>query len=132
MANAIGDFAFIRLGPMPEVYRRMLLVLDRPGVNNHVILRTGMKGRPFTVRTGVDAIDLYDGVLATVNYQSIIGTDAVELVYNDVAMSDFRCKFLVLDVKPLEVRALQGAIGGLFPPSRAWVTAEWTLLPIGF
>lgn len=131
MTNSIGPFNFISMGPAPELYRRALILMERPGVNNHVILRAGMKGRPFNLQTQVDALDLYDGTLAYANYQSYIATNPVPVVYADVAFTTFNVLYLVLDVKA-DVRAIQGAVGGLFPPSLAWVTADWTLLPIGY
>lgn len=130
MLNSIGQFVFLMLSPAPEIIRRELAVIARQGVDGIALMRTGIRGRPFTVRTGVDAENAIDAQAALANYQGLIGADPVNVVYAGLDYAAYGCVYAVRDIRPFPVKGMLGAAGGLFPPSFAWVEAEWTLIPI--
>lgn len=126
----IGPFYFIRMTGVPESLRQTCELIQRTGVDGSAVLRTGYRGRPFTLQTFVDASNGWDGAVALSNYQNYIGGDPVEVIYCNQPWAAFGCYFIILDVRPLQLHELYGAVGGLFYPSTAYVEAEWTLLPV--
>jgi hypothetical protein len=62
-----------------------------------------------------------------VNYLSYVGSGVYSVIQYGQIFAVYGVGFLVLDVVPALIRANQFLIGGFFPPSRAWIEADWTL-----
>lgn len=133
MPDRIGTFEMRTLrGPAPETVRRSLELVARPGVDGLVAVRTGTRGRPFVMRSGVDAASLAAAAARWRDYQAAIGSDPIEIVWGGKSWLDFNVRFLVLDVRLLRLTPIPsgGAVGGLNPPSLAWLECEWDLVPL--
>lgn len=130
--NAIGEFYFLRLEGVPITLRREGVPVVRPGVDGVAFYRTGYRGRPFQLRSTVDVWNGADGALALANYQAAILSAPLPLVYGNQFFDEFGCRYVVMDVEPVELREVLGAVGGLNPPSTAIVSAVWTLFPVAF
>lgn len=133
MPDRIGSFEMRTLrGPAPETVRRTLELVARPGVDGLVIVRTGTRGRPFVMRSGVDAASLDAGATRLRDYQAAIGSDPIEIIWGGKSWLDFNVRFVVLDVRLVQLVPIPpgGAVGGLNPPSLAWLECEWDLVPV--
>jgi hypothetical protein len=130
MNDAIGDYEFVRLEGNPEPPRENVAVVARPGVAGVGVWLTGRRGRPFTLRSFVDTAAAADVPSLFFQYQDLIGSDPVPLVLSGVEYSGEGWFVAVLDVRQARATALLGAVGGLNPPSRGWLVAEWDLIAV--
>ena len=130
MVNSIAYCRFLSLQGDPQALTEQPIVLARPGVPGVAIWLTSARGRRFTLRSGVDAEDLGDARAMLANYQELIGTDPVALVWRDVPMTREGFSVCVLDVRPVRVMPMLRCVGGTHPPSRAWLEADWDLIAV--
>ncbi len=131
LQQAIGQFAFLDLMGNPEPVKRQIGALARAGVNGHTIIDDGERGRPFQLVSRVDQADLAQGRATFRQYCTLLGADPVDLVWQDLDLVTESYQVLVLDVAQRALHALAwGSVGGLHPPSLAWLECEWTLLAI--
>jgi len=129
VVNSIGPFTFINLHGEADFLVQSVEVLTRPGVDDAGFKLSGLHPKPFQLQSVVDAANVADAQFASGRYTFTVGS-VVNLIKNDVNFGSFGIMFVVLDVKTEDIRALGYGQGGLFPPSRALISATWTLCPI--
>ena len=110
--------------------REQVELLTRPGVPGIAILRQGRRGRPFQLRSFVDAPDLATARNYYVQYAALIGEAPVEIVKAGLSLSGEAFYVQVLDVRPLLIAPLLMAVGGLNPPSAASIECQWDLVGV--
>jgi hypothetical protein len=131
MTNSIGTFTFLKLDGNPEPLKEECIVLSRPGVEGVAVWKTGRRGVKLTLRSSVDAADLDAARALVPAYQALIGADAVELVWCDIELADVESfQVIVLDVRPVEVKAIIGGVGGLNSPSGGWCVCDWDVVAV--
>jgi len=128
--NRIGSFQFISLMGQPTDRAYEIEVITRKGVDGIAASRTGKRGKPFTLRSMVDAPDKAQARSYVRQYRALIGEDPVVLVWSDLDMSSELFHVLVLDVRPVVVTRVLNATVGLHSPSRGWVECDWDLIAI--
>jgi len=128
--NQIGPFYFLSLSGQIEGLKAELEVLARPGVAGVGLWNTGRRGRPYTVRSEVDAQDEGQARDMYGAYTQLIGADPVPIVWLNLALGYEGYLVAVLDVRLLDIRRLGGATPGLNPPSAGFIACEWDLIAI--
>jgi len=127
----IGTFEFVALKGNWIPPAEQIQVDERPGVDGTEAVKRGRKGRPFPIVSQVDAANINAAYSLFQQYQGLIDGDAVEMTLNSVDSGTLDFKVLVLDVQPLQIRAMRGAVGYVKnPPSLAWLECAWTLLAV--
>lgn len=131
---SIGEQEFIAIHGAWSPPAEAISVDQRPGVDGSEITAHGKKGRPFVLTTFVDQVT-YPIALGTIhNYQLYIDNPPVPLVLHGrssetVGVNGFLVQ--VLDVEMQDCFTLApGAMGGINPPSLAWLICNWTLIAI--
>ena len=120
-------------GTAPEVLRRTVTVHSRPGVNHSVIVRSGWHGRQFTARMALDAKSMSQAVSTWDNLHRVRpGREIYPITWGGVNYAEHSVQFLLVDVRLIALRPLAagGVVGGLNPPSRAWLEVDLDLVPI--
>lgn len=130
LENRIGDYTFLGISGEIEAPKQILSIEERPGVNGTEITRFGKKGRPFTVRTWVDAATYEFAVAYYDLYIALIDGDPLEIVKGGVSSLVEDYKVQVLDVRKVYVGRIVAGPGGLAPPSQGYIECEWTLLSV--
>lgn len=128
MPSRIGTFDFQALEGHPIPPTGQPLVIARPGVGGVGIWRTGVRGRPFQMRSRVDMPDLAMAEEMAGQYTTLVEQDPVVLEQDDI---EFDYKVVVLGVARIACHVLVMSVGGINPPGRAWLEAEWQLIAIG-
>lgn len=128
--NSIGEFGFLSLIGHPPGIQQELELLQRPGVNGVGLWKTGFRGRPFRLRSLVDAQSKEDAREYYTLYCELIGADPVQLIYSDHDSEDEGYRVAVLSVTPLDIRALANSAGGLNSPSLGWIECDWDLVSV--
>jgi hypothetical protein len=126
--NSIGPYVFLDLKGNIDPLKQEVELLKRPGVAGVGLKLTGVRGRPFTLHSVCDALDRDDAQETYINYTNLIADGPQNLVQYDFDFSTYGVGFLVLDVKQIRRAQMLFVTGGLFPPSRGWVEADWTLV----
>jgi hypothetical protein len=130
--NQIGAFQFLDLAGVPDTSKRQVTPIARPGVAGVTLVDEDRRGVPFVVRSRVDQVDLATAWATYLDYCELIGTDLIEMEWQDVTISSTFIFVAVMDVKLVRLHALRTAVGGLNSPSGAWLECEWTLLPVQY
>jgi hypothetical protein len=131
MENAIGEYEFLFLHGQIEPPRHNCLVLARAGVKGNSVWLDEKHGQSFKLRSVLDVYDLYDGRVAYNNYLELIGKDPMELIQNEQSASDEGFLVVVLDVKLIDLRAMETPCGGFDDANnRARLECEWELLSV--
>ena len=130
MEYSIGKFEFLALYGRPDVLRQQIEIAVRPGVDGVAIWKTGRRGKPFTLRSAVDANSIGHAQQLFYQYAQLIGADPVPLVFADMASVNDDVLVAVLDVRPITIRAIAGGVGGLNGPSYGWCECDWDLVPV--
>jgi len=129
--NRIGQFLFLVLLGQPEVHdKQTVSLVSRPGVDGVGLWLRGSRGRQFTMRSKVDAVNLAAARALYAQYHGLVGEDPVEMVWAGCSSTAEGYKVAVIDVRPVGVRGILGGVGGLHPPSRGWAEYEWDLVAI--
>lgn len=128
--DSIGQYEFLALHGNPEGPREMLEVLSRAGVDGLAFWRTGVRGRPFTLRSSVDLVSLAEAHYCFSLYQQLVGENIVPLVWGGIAFTGYGWQVKVLDVRLVSARAVIGVVGGMSPPSYGWLVADWELVAV--
>lgn len=128
---SIGEHEFCTLdGPVSRRQERVRTV-SRPGVPDHALWLENLAAEPFDLVSQVDCTSRADAETKFRQYVLLTGADPVKLVKGDV---DFEAtegvQHAVLRVEQIEARQILTCVGGLNPPSEAWLVARWTLLAI--
>lgn len=132
MQNAIGQYEFILFRGQVEPPRKGCLVIARPGVPGNSVWRDVEHGRPFKLRSVVDVFDVGGGHwLYDTEYLPLIGEDPQELIWEGYAMSAEGFKVIVLDVRIVDLHAIETPCGGFDDANnRARLECEWDLQPV--
>jgi hypothetical protein len=136
--NALGEFEFVSWHRTDDPAAPPLLVTEaneivhRPGINGTALIKLGLKGQAFTMRSAVDvAGDRIDVLRLLQQYQQTIAQRTYELVWQGI---DFRGEFdtvyLVTDCRPTKCQHVTVAVGGLSGDPNYWVEATWTLIAV--
>ncbi len=129
--NAIHNFACIQLdgNPIPPMQDRK--IVQRAGVDGTGIWRMGSRGRKFTLRAGVDVPNMAAGRVAFAAATAFTNADPLVLIQENYDFDlEQDWKVSVLGVRQVDLRAILNAIGGLFPPSLAWLEIDFELIAI--
>jgi len=130
--NMIGNLLFLTLlGGVERPSQQVGDLIARPGVDGLGIWRTGIRGRPFQLRSMVDVPDLAAGRMFFAAYRLLMGGALQILIqdgYNFFAAEGFNVA--VLDVQLQQLKTIKTAVGGFNPPSNAKLVCEWTLVAV--
>lgn len=129
--NWIGSRAFLTLDGVPRGIGDSGVVLSRPGVDGSAVWLTGERGKPFTLRSSIDAFDLAYAMQLYAAYRQMVG-ELVDLIWNGLEMTNSTTQIIVVDVTPVDGRvfAMTGGVGGLSPPSKGWIECDWKLVAV--
>lgn len=130
MPDGIDNFEVLGFQGQPEGPREWLEILARPGVDGLAFWKTGVRARPFILRSKVDLTNLLEAVQCFALYQQLIGADPVPLVWGGIDFTQYGYKFKVLDIRQIRASAIIGCVGGISPPSYGWLEAEWELVAV--
>ena len=129
--NQIGAFKFLDLVGGIRLPQEESELLVRPGVDGVGIKFQGLRGKPFTLHSKVDAEDLADAHTAGRNYQQLVNNGFLySVAQQGIDYTNFGVEFAVLEVQNIRVSGRLLVMGGLFPPSLAWIEADWTLIAV--
>ena len=126
ITEAIGQFWFISLEGHPIGITEQPVVVERPGVNGSAMWRSGIRGEPFILRSGLDTVNLAFAELAYNLYRGIVGTYK-DLLWKGMPWTGPFTQVAVLKVTPVKIQAMIGGVGGLNPPSQGWCECDWKL-----
>lgn len=128
--DAIGTFAFISLQGLPMPPGGEVEIEQRRGVDGTAFWRTGNRGRPFSLRSFVDASSILEGWSFIQGYSALKAGPLQTLRFRGVDSLGFGWLVEVLDVRPVQVRKTILSVGGLIPGSNAVVEADWQLIAV--
>lgn len=134
---SIGSFNFIALsrpggrGEGPELLGEEAAILTRDGVDGVNVRKSGMKGRPFQMRSSAVFQTLDSALLAHVNYrlsQSLAG----DIVWEGVSyQSAYGVAYIVLHVSEPIMQKLGASISYGQDVTGWWkIDAIWDLMPV--
>ena len=123
----IGPYQFIHLSMAPEAPRQAVEVESRSGVADVSVWRTGIRGHSFTTQSVVDQASLVACETLYRLYEGLVGGNPVQVQWGSIVIN--AGKYIVLDVKIVEMRKLTLGHGGL-NNGDAILRAEWTLQPM--
>ena len=118
------------LGQPPQFLRQEIVADQRPGVDGTELTRIGTRGVPFQLGSQVDVHDIDDGWTVFHSYLDLINGDPLPLMWYDRQSVVSGFKVQVLDVRMVRLHTITNAIGGLNPPSGAFLECVWDLLAI--
>jgi hypothetical protein len=121
----IGPFEFINLSRAPSRSQQTAVREVRPGVAGVTIYRMGKQPMPYQVLSVCDVEDAATGLLLLEDYESLVGTDPVELYWAGV----FSSLVYVHQVQPIDGGIYQTllGVGGILGSSNGMIRAVWTL-----
>jgi len=132
MLNYIGTLRFISLtGSVERPSEQIDRPIVRPGVDGVGLWKTGVRGRPFRLRSMVDQPNLASARFTFKAYRALIGgglQDLIQQNYHFMGAEGFWVA--VVDVRLLELKQIATAVGGINPPSGAKLVAEWDLIAV--
>ncbi len=129
--NFIGQHQFIVLAGNPVApVEEIEGPIRRKGVDGLGLSKTGKRGRPFTLRSKVDAQDIDEAKDMVKRYRELIGAAPVSLIHDDYNFNQEDWRVAVLDVRTAVIHAVATATGGLNEPSEAWLEVDWVLIAI--
>lgn len=130
MINRIGDFNFLQFVGGPEFPSGDIEIVARPGVDGVALWFTGVRGKPFSIVSLVDAPDLIGAYDLYEQYNRIVGAGVQNMVWRNVGLVGYGIVFAVLMVRPLQIRQVAKFVGGFNNNPTAICRCEWTLLPV--
>ena len=86
--NQLGTFLFVEFrnaaggSGSPELMQEMGEIIQRPGVNGSGVRKFGVKGEPFQMVSGVDCLNLSDGINTFNNYKSFVNQIEMRIIWN--------------------------------------------------
>lgn len=125
----IGQFAFIALDGQPDIPKPSVSVVARPGVDGLGFFQTGTRGQPFVLRSFTDASDFGFARALASQYTTLIGT-IQPCVWSGLPMAADGVYVMVIDVRPVEVRAVAGGYGVTVETPGAICVCEWLLVAV--
>lgn len=131
MQNQIGDHRFLFLQGNPDPPKEMPDLMARGGVDGVGVWRTGVRGKPFALRSQVDCASMDEAREEFARYAQSIAQDAVALIQDDYDYTAEGWLVVVLDVRETARHVQIRSTGGFFSPGpSAWLEAEWTLVAV--
>lgn len=133
MVYSIGQFAFISLTGEVEPLKEEIEIVRRPGVDGVGLWKTGSRGRPHTLVSGVDVADVWTARYLYSLYRTLIGANPVPMVWQGWSSQQDSFNVVVLDVRIQRdgIFALLNSTPGLNAnPAYAWLNCEWDLVAI--
>ena len=127
--NQIGPYQFMRLEGIPQLPRQESIVIQRPGVTGTGFIKTGARGKQFSLRSKADVTNWAAANNANVAYNSLANSMLVDIIFGGVNYGAASIRFNVLDVEVTEFMPIKTAVGGLVAGS-AIVIATWTLIAV--
>lgn len=128
----IDAFKMITLHGHPPRVQQELEVVVRPGVNGVGLWKTGVRGRPFSIVSIVDVVNLqvgrefYNAYLATIALPN-----PIKITWGGLDLSAaHKTEFHTLGVEILELRVCRTAAGGVSSSSGALLTCRWEMIPV--
>jgi hypothetical protein len=128
--HRIGDHQFVWLHGSPEASRQQVEVLARAGVEGCALWLKGVRPEPFTLRSGVDCQSFDHAAAMYAWYRDSIGQDPVDLIWSDWDAAADGFQVVVLEVRRVQTTGLLASVGGLNPPSAAWLECDWKLIAV--
>lgn len=125
----IGQFAFISLDGNPDIPKPSVELVARPGVNGLGFFQTGTRGQPFPLRSFTDADTFQTARFLASAYTTLIGT-IQPLVWSGLPMAADGIYVEVLDVRPVDVRAVAGGLGVTVENPGAICVCDWFLVAV--
>jgi hypothetical protein len=134
--HSLGAFTFFNLentavrGGAPETVRRTATPIQRPGTNGTGFVTTGIKGRPFQMRSVVDVTTQAGAVVLIKNYELAVNKELVVMIHAgaDYSATPVFCQYWIMEVTA-GWRRVSCATGGL-NGGNYFVEAFWTLIPV--
>lgn len=130
LENSLDIFPFVAMRGDVVFPRQMVELDQRNGVDGTEATLLGTKGTPFQLLSQVDLIGYPEAISEFQQYLDTIGKGGVELIKDDIDYTSLGVKFQVLNVTQVKCHAITTAVGGINPPSRAWLEAVWELIAI--
>jgi hypothetical protein len=131
MLSSIGPHQFLILaGQIVPPHEQVDDPVQRRGVDGTGLWRTGRRGDKFSLRSKVDQPSLDAARLTFRQYQDLIGQDPQQLVQDDFDFSQQGFQVFVLKVHLAALKTIRTAVGGLNPPSLAWLEGDWELIAV--
>ena len=132
MRNSIGSARFLTLhGSVERPSEQVLGPIVRPGLNGIGLWKTGIRGRPFQLRSMVDQYNILNGRTLFAMYRLLIGNSPQILVqdgYNFNFAEGFRVA--VLDVRLIELKRIMSGVGGFYSIPGAKLVCQWTMIAV--
>lgn len=134
--HSLGAFTFfnfentaLRRGA-PEIVRRTAVPIQRPGTDGTGFVTTGIKGRPFQMRSIVDVATKAAAINLIKEYENAVNKELVIAIHSgaDYSATPVFCQYWILDVAA-GWRRVSCATGGLVGGNYL-VEAFWTLIPV--
>jgi hypothetical protein len=131
---SLGEFTFINFESLqrggPEIVRETSVPIQRPGVAGTGFIQTGVKGRPFQMRSIVDVVTRADAIALTALYEQALSKELLRIIHAD---ADYSATPIFNLYWPWDVqhswRKVSSAVGGLNGGTHI-VEAIWTLIPV--
>jgi hypothetical protein len=128
--NQIGPQYFLSLDGGVETLKQDNELMVRPGVPGVGLKLTGLRGKPFKLRSRVDAATVVSAHDLKEQYNTLVGGGPYDLAQYGAIYSSIGVGFLVLDVRVVKISALAYLRGGLNPPSLGWLQCDWELVAV--
>jgi len=130
LENKLDVFAFLTLRGEVVFPRQMIELDQRNGVDGTEATLLGTKGSPFQLMSQVDQASFSYASFEAKQYHDLIEDGAVDLIKDGIDYSIYGLKFQVLNVTIVKCQRITTAVGGINPPSLAWLEAVWELIAI--
>ena len=131
--NRIANHFFVMLEGVPTPPIEHIEVLPpRPGVDGHAFRKLGAKGRPFVLRSGVDAVSVFAAHVLIGEHQSLTDIGPVELYQHNTQLTG-ALRVKVLSVTATVVRNVGLIVGGVnvvTGNSGTWLEEQWTMITV--
>ena len=127
--NQIGPYQFIRLDGVPELPQEEAEAITRPGVPGTGFMKTGKRGKEFTLDSTADVPTWASAQQANLDYSSLANSNLVDVIFGGVNYAAVGIRFNVVGVKCKETKRLFNTVGGL-AAGGALVTATWRLFAV--
>lgn len=115
-------------GGRPELPRQMTEVLARGGVDGVSVRLMGIKGPPFQMVGGRDALDLANAEARITAWNALCGK-VVTLVQGGVDFqAAYSIRFCVLDVHDVRKVRITRGVGGLVANPQFWITGVFDMV----
>lgn len=136
--NSLGEFAFVSFANPNDAGAPPLLVSmegglqQRPGVDGSSVMRLGVKGQPFPMKSCVDCLTFAGANDELSEYMAAVNDEPLLLIWGSVNyFTSYQTMYLPIRCEPIRIRRISGCAGGINgSTATAWLEALWTLLPL--